>query len=243
MFLYYVRHGEPNYEKDCLTEKGQKQAEAIAKIFKQIGIDKVYASTMGRATDTAKPTAKEFNLPIIPCPWAREDTGWNNYSTTLSPHERTWIFWDPKYMKEFLSKETRDAGYTFYNLPAYKDTNIKKGIEFTDSNVDAFMRELGYEHDREHACYKQIKENNEHVALFAHHAFGLAFLSSLLDIPYSFFSLRFDMCHTAYTLIEFKANKDGIVIPNVIHLSDDSHLHKEGLFTKEMPSEVYIEVK
>ena len=68
MFLYYVRHGEPNYELDCLTEKGKKQAEALASLFKKVGIQKVYASTMGRAQETAKPTAEEFHLPILPCP-------------------------------------------------------------------------------------------------------------------------------------------------------------------------------
>ena len=243
MFLYYVRHGEPNYELDCLTEKGQKQAEAIAKVFKQIGIQKVYASTMGRAQETAKPTAKEFNLSIFPCPWAREDLAWENYSAPIDEHQRTWLFWHPKWAKEFQSNETRNAGYSFYNLPVYDGCNIKKGIESTDKAVDKFMKELGFLHDRENACYRQIKKNDDNVALFAHHGFGLAFLSSLLDIPYSFFSLRFDMGHTSYSLIQFEANVDGIVIPNVIHLSDDSHLHVDGLFEKESPSQIYIEQK
>ncbi len=243
MFLYYVRHGEPNYEKDCLTEKGRKQAEAIARMFKQVGIDKIYASTMGRAQESALPTAKEFNLPLIPAPWAREDLAWENFSAPISERERTWLFWHPEYIKKFTERETLNAGYRFYDLPIYEHCNLKKGIELTDNAVDSFMNELGYMHDREHACYKEIAKNNEHVALFAHHGFGLAFLSSLLDIPYSFFSLRFDMGHTTYSLIEFKANENGIVIPNVIHLSDDAHLHKAGLFEKETPSQVYIEIK
>ena len=30
MRMVFVRHGEPDYEKDCLTEIGKKQAEAAA---------------------------------------------------------------------------------------------------------------------------------------------------------------------------------------------------------------------
>ncbi len=31
MRIIFVRHGEPNYELDCLTETGKKQAEAAAR--------------------------------------------------------------------------------------------------------------------------------------------------------------------------------------------------------------------
>ena len=31
MRIVFVRHGEPDYERDCLTEKGKLQAKAAAK--------------------------------------------------------------------------------------------------------------------------------------------------------------------------------------------------------------------
>lgn len=38
------------------------------------------------------------------------------------------------------------------------------------------------------------------------------------------------MCHTGMTVIEF-SKIDGVVIPKVLTLSDDSHIYKEGLPT------------
>lgn len=239
MILYYVRHGEPNYEHDCLTEKGKLQAEAIAKLLKQLHVDKVYASTMGRATETAMPTAKECNLPIIPCPWAREDLAWKNYTVKVK-EGTTWVFWSKEMLDNFSSKETQEKGYEFYKLPAYESTNLPIGIPLTDKNVDEFMLSLGYRHDRENKYFIEEKKNDEHVALFAHHGFGLAFLSSLLDIPYSFFSLRADMCHTGLTTILFEPSLNGKVYPKILHLSDDAHLYEAGLL-HDAPTELYID--
>ena len=51
------------------------------------------------------------------------------------------------------------------------------------------------------------------------------------------------MGHTSYALIQFEADEEGIVMPKIIHLSDDAHLHMSELFQKENPSQVYIEEK
>jgi probable phosphoglycerate mutase len=68
------------------------------------------------------------------------------------------------------------------------------------------------------------------VALFAHQGFGLAFLSHILDIPYPVFSMHFDTTHSGVTVIEFK-NEDGICVPKILTLSNDSHIYKDGLPT------------
>ncbi len=243
MILYYIRHGEPNYELDCLTPLGEKEAIAVAELLKKKGVDKIYASSMGRAIATATPTSKAFNLPIITCDWAREDKAWENYTASIGEEGTTWVFWIDRWVEEFMSDESMQAGYEFYKLPVYDEINIRKGIEFTDKAVDEFMLSLGYEHDRKHKCYKEIKKSGDHVALFAHHGFGMAFLSSLLDIPYSLLSLRIDMGHTNFTEIEFVAKENGLVFPKILHLADDAHLYKEDLAFNARPTALYIEEK
>ena len=49
MRIIFVRHGEPNYEKDCLTPLGKLQAEAAAERLRDEGIDTVFSSPFGRA--------------------------------------------------------------------------------------------------------------------------------------------------------------------------------------------------
>ena len=59
MLLYLVRHGDPIYETDSLTERGKLQAESVGKRMQKIGIDQIYSSSMGRAMETAAPAIHE----------------------------------------------------------------------------------------------------------------------------------------------------------------------------------------
>ena len=53
MRLLFIRHGEPDYEKDSLTEKGFREAEYLAEYLADVKIDACYVSPLGRAKDTA----------------------------------------------------------------------------------------------------------------------------------------------------------------------------------------------
>ena len=72
MRIIFVRHGHPNYEKDCLTALGNKHAEAAAERLREEGIEQIFSSTCGRAYETAEYTAKMLGLPIIKCDFMRE---------------------------------------------------------------------------------------------------------------------------------------------------------------------------
>ena len=65
MLLYFVRHGDPTYRPDSLTELGHKQADALAKRLAMHGIDEIYSSSMNRAVLTATPLAKLLNKEIV----------------------------------------------------------------------------------------------------------------------------------------------------------------------------------
>ena len=53
MRLIMVRHGEPNYELDCLTPEGRRQAAAAAERLSSEGITEIFSSPQGRARETA----------------------------------------------------------------------------------------------------------------------------------------------------------------------------------------------
>ena len=52
MRLYIIRHADPNYENDSITEFGKKEAVALSKRLKSEGVSKIYCSTMNRAVET-----------------------------------------------------------------------------------------------------------------------------------------------------------------------------------------------
>ena len=67
--LEQVFTGQGNTE---LTETGYAQAEATAAYLDRYRIDRIYASDLSRAMQTAAPTAKHQGLQIIPDPQLRE---------------------------------------------------------------------------------------------------------------------------------------------------------------------------
>ena len=56
MRILIIRHGDPDYSIDSLTEKGWREAGLLAPRMLKEHITAFYASPLGRAQDTAKPT-------------------------------------------------------------------------------------------------------------------------------------------------------------------------------------------
>lgn len=225
MLLFYVRHGEPTYVPDELTYLGQRQAEAVAKRLTMFGIDKIYASTSTRAIQTATPTAKILRKEITTLPFAHEDLMRKDF---VYDNGRYWVFQSPTGKKLLSSPEVLALGHKWHTHEYFKDQTYTAGVERLDKETDEFLLSLGYRHIRGTATYEVVEENNDRVAFFAHHGFGMGFLSSMLDIPFPLFSMHFNMDWTGVTVIDFK-NENGIAYPQVLTLSDDSHLYKEGL--------------
>ena len=72
MKLIFVRHGDPNYELDCLTELGKKEAFLVAERLSKLGITKIYSSPLGRAKETASYTASKLGMDIEILPFLEE---------------------------------------------------------------------------------------------------------------------------------------------------------------------------
>ena len=53
MKLLIIRHGDPDYSIDSLTEKGWKEAELLKKRLLKLDISAFYVSPLGRAQATA----------------------------------------------------------------------------------------------------------------------------------------------------------------------------------------------
>ena len=229
MIFYYIRHGDPIYEPDSLTPLGERQAEAVAKRLSVYGLDEIYASTSNRAILTAKPTAEILKKEIKLLDFANEGHTWGEL-TYKDECGRHWLFHLRRIVELFNTKEIRDLGDEWYTHPEFEGHDFKKGIDRIYREGDAFFKELGYEHIPHTGQYKVINSNQKRIALFAHQGFGIAFLSCLLDIPYPMFSTHFDMTHSGVTVINFH-EENGIAIPVVYTLSNDSHIYKEGLPT------------
>ena len=69
MQLYIIRHADPDYSIDDLTDIGHQEAAALGKRMASIGLDKLYASSLGRAQTTASYIAKETGIAVDTQAW------------------------------------------------------------------------------------------------------------------------------------------------------------------------------
>ena len=54
MKLIFIRHGDPDYKNDSLTEQGMREARLLAPRIPKLGSKEYYVSPLGRAQLTAK---------------------------------------------------------------------------------------------------------------------------------------------------------------------------------------------
>ena len=69
MKLLIVRHGDPDYDIDSLTEKGWKEVEYLSQNLSKLDVKAFYVSPLGRAKDTAAPTLKKMGRTATECEW------------------------------------------------------------------------------------------------------------------------------------------------------------------------------
>ena len=232
MIFYYVRHGDPIYEPDSLTELGYKQAAALAKRFSLYGLDEIYASTSIRAQQTAEPTCAALNKGKTLLDWTNEGHAWWEFTIEKEGGRREWIFGDSGYRQLLNSPEVLALGSKWYEHPSFASHPFKKGMERISKETDELLLSLGFAHDREKGYYRVVKPSDKErrVALFAHAGFGMAFLSSLLDIPYPYLMARMDLSHSSVTVVHFDESLD-VIYPRVLQWANDSHLYKEDILT------------
>ena len=91
MKILIVRHGDPDYSIDSLTEKGWREAEYLSEKLTKLEVKEFYVSPLGRAKDTASCTLKKLNRAAVTKEWLREFDAsiWRPDVT-----ERKMIAWD-----------------------------------------------------------------------------------------------------------------------------------------------------
>ena len=75
MKLLMVRHADPDYSIDSLTEKGWKEAELLSGRLSKLTVKEFYVSPLGRAKDTASFTLNKTGRTAVECRWLREFDG------------------------------------------------------------------------------------------------------------------------------------------------------------------------
>ena len=224
MLLYIVRHGDPIYETDSLTERGMLQAKAVGKRMYDAKVDRIFSSPMGRAKETAEPACKLLELENNIEEWTHE-IGVEKLTPFPDGKMKSITNVQNTYFRE---NGNIDLPYDkAYECSGINETQMKAAVQYIEEHGNEFLLRLGYQ--EENGVYRILRNNEERIALFCHSAFAKAWLSVLLHIPIHIMWASFQYTHTGVTIIEFKNNSNGFTAPRCLCFSDVSHLYASGL--------------
>ena len=176
MRILILRHGEPDYVKDCLTEAGIAQAKLLAERLTGEDIKAFYVSPMGRARETCDITLKKFpESRAEVCDWLHEfDLMWDNPESGKKE-----MVWDvpPDYWTEIPELYEKDG---WYEHPAMKAAGMGERILAVNTGVDEVLAKYGLIRKGRH--YEVKQKCDDTIAMFCHFGAMCAVTAHLLNI-------------------------------------------------------------
>ena len=222
MRLLIIRHGDPDYEKDSLTEKGWKEAALLADRMARIPVSQYFVSTMGRASDTAFLTLQKTGAKAVYCDWLRE------FSPRIDRPDRTdrqTISWDwlPQDWTEVDSFYSRDS---WHEHPVFRAAGVHEQYTLVTKEFDKVLAANGYE--RNGRLYKAVRPNRDVLAFFCHFGLECVLLSHLMNVSPMVLWHHTCAAPTAVTSVYTEERREGTAIFRMNYFGDISHLYAGG---------------
>ena len=218
MRIIFVRHGEPDYARDCLTAEGQRQAAAAAERLAGEGIGAIYASPLGRARETAEFTARRLGLPVTELDFMREIT-WGGPGLPVEGHPWTlgdWLIDREDF--DFLRDDWRQHPY-------FRDNAAARCCRHIEARFDEFLAGLGYR--REGGRYLCEGGDERTVALFSHGGSGACALARALNLPFPWVASVLPYDFTSIIIRAFEVRPGEYVHPRVELFNDCAHIRRD----------------
>ncbi|MBQ2802742.1 MAG: histidine phosphatase family protein [Lachnospiraceae bacterium] len=222
MKLLIVRHGDPDYSIDSLTEKGWREAEYLSQRLSQLTIKEFYVSPLGRAKDTASLTLQKMGREAVEKEWLREFAPQINRPDV---QEHRMIAWD-WLPKDWMAEEKYFGHDTWMHTPIMQDSEVKSEYDWVTNGLDEILAEHGY--IRQGHLYHVVNANNDTLVFFCHFGVECVLLSHLLHI--SPMVLWHGMCAapSSVTSVVTEERREGFASFRMNGFGDISHLYAKA---------------
>ncbi len=215
MRILFIRHGEPDYVKDCLTERGKKQAERASQRLQSEGIDKIYSSPMGRTRETAEFTAKRLDLPITILDYMHE-VDWGGEGIPAEGHLWT------------LSNRMMEEGFDPFKQdwrehPYFKKNTVMDYYDRLGDSFDELLLSYGYR--QEGSRFFCTTDSEDTIAVFSHGGSGACVLSRILSLPFPYMLCVLPYAFTSIIIVELPVRKDTYVHARLELFNDAAHVY------------------
>lgn len=222
MRIVIIRHGDPDYSIDSLTETGWKEARLLAERLANMEMTEIYVSPLGRAQDTLKPTLEKTGRSAVTLEWLRE---FNPSVLRPDAKDKRKVSWD-WLPQDWMKDENFFRRDLWFTNSVFEEADVKKEYDWVISHFDTFLAEHGYVRDGEY--YRVEKPNRDTLVLVCHFGLESVLLSRLLNV--SPMILWHGMCAapSSVTTIYTEERREGIASFRMSSFGDISHLYVAG---------------
>jgi probable phosphoglycerate mutase len=223
MRILIIRHGDPDYEHDTLTEKGHREAKLLSEKLVKEKIDHIYCSPLGRAKDTCAYTARALGREdeVVVFDWLQE------FGSPLVWPDGTkrYILWDM--LPDFWTREELMYDHAhWFDQGFYRDANMEKVYRAVTDKLDALLAEHGYVRDGN--MYHTDEGNTKTLAFFCHFGLEMILLSHLCNISPVVLTHQFTALPTSLTTLYTEERRKGKAIFRCCGFGDIGHLYAGG---------------
>ena len=233
MRLLFIRHGDPDYVHDTLTEKGHKEAALLAERAEDLHLGECYVSPLGRAQATAGYSMKKLGRTAKTLGWLQEfpaQVDLNQAPQLLkafpnarmedgkyAPH----IVWDimPSYWAEH--SECMDP-IRWRECEICRNSDTVEIYDYVTGEFDKLLAEHGY--IRDGRCYKVERESTETLTFFCHFGLTCVFLAHLWETSPFLRWHSLARAPTSVTEIVTEERQKGLACFRGLKIGDVSHL-------------------
>lgn len=222
MQILIIRHGDPDYERDSLTEKGWREAQCLADRLSKLDVKEFYVSPLGRAKDTASLTLKKTGREATELPWMQEFVRAQIARPDAAKRTIAWD-WLPQ---DWMTEEAFYDREKWLDTPVMQDSDIRQEYQWVANGLDQLLEEYGYVRDGNY--YRVEWASTDRIVLICHFGVQCVMLSHLLGISPMILWHGFCAAPTSVTTINTEERRRGIASFRVASFGDVSHLYAAG---------------
>ena len=242
MQLLIIRHAEPDYVNDSLTEKGKREAALLAERLCRLPIRAFYISTMGRAQETALPTLRKMGLQL-PSRQSQAETdrpGTAAQASSVTVQECDWlrefsqkIFRPDVPDKRSIAWDWLPLDWTekepFFDRKKWLEEDVMKegGVSERYLEITRFLDGVLADHGyvREESYYRAEHPNRDIIAFFCHFGLESILLSHLLNVSPMIMWHHTCALPSSVTSLYTEERRQGIALFRMNAFGDTSHLY------------------
>lgn len=220
MKLIFIRHGDPDYVKDSLTEKGWKEAAALSnRVASWDNISEIYLSPLGRAKDTASLSLEKLGRNADIKDWLKEFY----YPVYHKETDETTVPWDfyPENWTKFSDSYDKDD---WHKIDLLNNPDILPAYNEVCKGLDEILSKYGYKRDGMYYLHSE-EDKEDTIVFFCHLGVTIVCLSYLLGISPFVLWHAFFIAPTSVTIVGAEEREKGKASFRVQVMGDTTHLH------------------